>query len=121
MSWKTCRISRFIRKCFYESSSETRWITLLKWPEALQGDEILQHEFGIKGRVAFYDRANKAQTSLENSLEQMHLGKRLRDHKTPAAGEVEGKWDGKKQRAVRRGLTQEGDAIAVSISSVFML
>lgn len=41
--------------------------------DALRGDENLWHEFGIQGRVAFYDRANPAETSLENSLEQMHL------------------------------------------------
>ncbi|RHZ44725.1 uncharacterized protein CDV56_101514 [Aspergillus thermomutatus] len=39
--------------------------------EALQDDETLRREFGIEGRVAFYDRANSA--SLNDSLEQMHL------------------------------------------------
>ncbi|KAL2836334.1 hypothetical protein BJX68DRAFT_250762 [Aspergillus pseudodeflectus] len=39
--------------------------------EALQDDETLRREFGIEGRVAFYDRANS--TSLDDSLEQMHL------------------------------------------------
>jgi hypothetical protein len=39
--------------------------------EALQDDEALRREFGIKGRVAFYDRANS--TSLDDSLEQMHF------------------------------------------------
>jgi hypothetical protein len=39
--------------------------------EALRGDETLQQEFGIEGRVAFYDRTNS--TSLDDSLEQMHL------------------------------------------------
>lgn len=41
--------------------------------EALQGDEALRHEFDIEGQVVFYDRANPAESSLENSLEQMHL------------------------------------------------
>jgi hypothetical protein len=39
--------------------------------EALRDDETLRREFGIEGRVAFYDRANS--TSLDDSLEQMHL------------------------------------------------
>ncbi|EYE92094.1 uncharacterized protein EURHEDRAFT_427722, partial [Aspergillus ruber CBS 135680] len=38
--------------------------------EALRGDETLQREFGIEGRVAFYDRTNS--TSLDDNLE-MHL------------------------------------------------
>lgn len=41
--------------------------------EALRGDEFLRREFNIEGRVAFYDRANPSETTLENSLEQMHL------------------------------------------------
>ncbi|KAJ5306246.1 hypothetical protein N7508_005261 [Penicillium antarcticum] len=41
--------------------------------EALRDDELLRHEFGIQGRVTFYDRANLSETSLENSLEQMNL------------------------------------------------
>jgi hypothetical protein len=41
--------------------------------EKLRDDETLRHEFGIQGRVAFYDRANPAETLLENSLEQMNL------------------------------------------------
>ncbi|QKX57031.1 uncharacterized protein TRUGW13939_04139 [Talaromyces rugulosus] len=41
--------------------------------EKLQDDETLRHEFGIQGRVTFYDRANPAETLLENSLGQMNL------------------------------------------------
>ena len=41
--------------------------------EKLRDDETLRHEFGIQGRVAFYDRANPAETLLEGSLEQMNL------------------------------------------------
>ena len=41
--------------------------------EALRDDELLQHEFGIQGRVTFYDRANPSEFLLENSLEQMNL------------------------------------------------
>lgn len=41
--------------------------------QALRDDETLRHEFGIQGRVTFYDRANASETSLENSLEQMSL------------------------------------------------
>lgn len=38
--------------------------------EALRDDETLRNEFGIQGRVIFYDRA---ETPLENSIEQMTL------------------------------------------------
>lgn len=41
--------------------------------KALRDDDALRHEFGIQGRVTFYDRANPAETSLENSLKQMNL------------------------------------------------
>ena len=41
--------------------------------QALRDDEPLRHEFGIEGRVTFYDRANPSETSLENSLEHMNL------------------------------------------------
>ncbi|OKO92894.1 hypothetical protein PENSUB_12564, partial [Penicillium subrubescens] len=47
--------------------------------KALQDDEPLRQEFGIQGRVTFYDRANPSETSLENSLEQMNL----QDARTP--------------------------------------
>ncbi|KAJ6117952.1 hypothetical protein N7523_005703 [Penicillium sp. IBT 18751x] len=47
--------------------------------KALRDDEPLRHEFGIKGRVAFYDRANPSETSLENSLDQLNL----QDARTP--------------------------------------
>ncbi|KAJ5642593.1 hypothetical protein N7490_006593 [Penicillium lividum] len=46
---------------------------------ALRDDEHLQHEFGIQGRVTFYDRANPSETSLENSLEQLNF----HDARTP--------------------------------------
>ena len=39
----------------------------------LRDNDALRPEFGIQGRVAFYDRANPAETSLEDSLEQMNL------------------------------------------------
>ncbi|OGM47953.1 hypothetical protein ABOM_002661 [Aspergillus bombycis] len=39
--------------------------------EALQDDETSRREFGIEGRVAFYDRTNS--TLLDDSLEQMRL------------------------------------------------
>lgn len=41
--------------------------------QVLRDDKPLRQEFGIKGRVTFYDRANPSETSLENSLEQMSL------------------------------------------------
>ncbi|KAL3246949.1 hypothetical protein ABHI18_012557, partial [Aspergillus niger] len=47
--------------------------------EVLRDDERLQREFGIQGRVSFYDRANPSETSLEKSLEQMNL----EDARTP--------------------------------------
>jgi hypothetical protein len=47
--------------------------------KALQDDECLRQEFGIQGRVTFYDRSNPSETSLENSLEQMNL----QDARTP--------------------------------------
>jgi hypothetical protein len=47
--------------------------------QALRDDEPLRYEFGIQGRVTFYDRANQSETSLENSLEQMNL----QDARTP--------------------------------------
>ncbi|KAJ6163942.1 hypothetical protein N7470_002614 [Penicillium chermesinum] len=46
---------------------------------ALRDDETLRREFGIQGRVTFYDRANPSETSLENSLEQMNF----QDTRTP--------------------------------------
>ncbi|KAL2846620.1 hypothetical protein BJY01DRAFT_234520 [Aspergillus pseudoustus] len=39
--------------------------------EALRDDKTLRQEFGIKGRVAFYDRTNSS--SLDDTLEQMHI------------------------------------------------
>jgi hypothetical protein len=36
--------------------------------KALQDDECLRQEFGIQGRVTFYDRSNPSETSLENCL-----------------------------------------------------
>ncbi|PYI06187.1 metalloprotease m41 ftsh [Aspergillus sclerotiicarbonarius CBS 121057] len=47
--------------------------------QALRDDKSLRQEFGIQGRVTFYDRANPWETSLENSLEQMNL----QDPRTP--------------------------------------
>ncbi|KAL4888051.1 hypothetical protein BDV59DRAFT_189431 [Aspergillus ambiguus] len=58
--------------------------------EAIRGDETLQEEFGIEGRVAFYDRTTS--TSLDESLEQMHLTERGR-------GGRRGRKDRGKQRA----------------------
>jgi hypothetical protein len=45
----------------------------------LRDDEPLRREFGIQGRVTFYDRANPSETSLKNSLEQMNI----QDAQTP--------------------------------------
>ncbi|KAI2750189.1 hypothetical protein DTO006G1_9906 [Penicillium roqueforti] len=47
--------------------------------KALQDDECLRQEFGIQGRVTFYDRSNPSETLLENSLEHMNL----QDARTP--------------------------------------
>ncbi|KAJ5847121.1 hypothetical protein N7534_010790 [Penicillium rubens] len=49
---------------------ETVDIFVEKVIEALRDDETLRREFGIKGRVTCYDGA---ETSLENSMEQMTL------------------------------------------------
>ncbi|RDH26564.1 hypothetical protein BDQ94DRAFT_176287 [Aspergillus welwitschiae] len=47
--------------------------------EVSRDDEPLRDEFGIQGRVTFYDRTNPSETLLENSLEQMNL----EDARTP--------------------------------------
>lgn len=41
--------------------------------KALGDNKLLRDEFGIQGRVTFYDRANPSEPSLEKSLEQMNL------------------------------------------------
>ena len=46
---------------------------------ALRDDEPLRYDFGIQGRVTFYDRAKSSETSLDISLEQMDL----EDARTP--------------------------------------
>lgn len=47
--------------------------------KALRDDKLLRYEFGIQGRVTFYDRANPSEPSLEKSLEQMNI----QDAQTP--------------------------------------
>ncbi|KAJ5112165.1 hypothetical protein N7532_000210 [Penicillium argentinense] len=47
--------------------------------EALRDNGHLRHEFGIRGRVAFYDRVSPSKSSQENSIEQMNL----QDMRTP--------------------------------------
>jgi hypothetical protein len=73
--------------------------------KALRDDELLRHEFGIEGRVAFYDRANISETSLENSLDQLNL----LDARTPQRpantrhGRGRGRGRGAAQRQKRDG------------------
>ncbi|GCB24386.1 hypothetical protein AAWM_07271 [Aspergillus awamori] len=68
--------------------------------EVLRDDEPLRDEFGIQGRVTFYDRANPSETSLENSLEQMNL----EDARTPQrpANTTRGRGQGRGRGAARR-------------------
>lgn len=54
--------------------------------EELRGDETLRQELGTQGRATFYDRANPAETPLENSLEQMNLQDERPPHDTVIAG-----------------------------------
>nr|QOD95030.1 HhpR [Paecilomyces variotii] len=76
--------------------------------KALRDDEHLRHEFGIQGRVTFYDRANPSGTSMENSLEQMNL----QDTQTPQEqaknrhGKSRGRGRGAAQRQKRDGTTR---------------
>jgi hypothetical protein len=91
--------------------------------EVLRGDKTLRQEFGIEGRVAFYDRTNSS--SLEDTLEQIHISDA--PHPTTNTDRGRGrrkgrgkKGGGNKWHRVRRGLAREGDAIAALISSVFM-
>ncbi|KAJ6163793.1 hypothetical protein N7497_003772 [Penicillium chrysogenum] len=76
--------------------------------KALRDDEPLRHEFGIQGRVTFYDRANPSETPLEKSLEQMNL----QDTRIPQRqannrhGRGRGRGRGVAQRQKRDGTTQ---------------
>ncbi|KAI3048182.1 hypothetical protein CBS147353_11721 [Aspergillus niger] len=75
--------------------------------EVLRDDGPLRDEFGIQGRVTFYDRANPSETSLENSLEQMNL----EDARTPQrpANPRLGRGRGRGRGATRRQ-TRDGTA-----------
>ncbi|KAI2937975.1 hypothetical protein CBS147321_7505 [Aspergillus niger] len=75
--------------------------------EVLRDDGPLRDEFGIQGRVTFYDRANPSETSLENSLEQMNL----EDARTPQrpANPRRGRGRGRGRGATRRQ-TRDGTA-----------
>ncbi|GCB25579.1 hypothetical protein AAWM_08464 [Aspergillus awamori] len=73
--------------------------------EVLRDDEPLRDEFGIQGRVTFYDRANPSETSLENSLEQMNL-EDARSPQRPAntrRGRGRGRGRGAARRQTRNG------------------
>ncbi|KAJ6134491.1 hypothetical protein N7523_000813 [Penicillium sp. IBT 18751x] len=84
--------------------------------KTLRDDEPLRQEFGIQGRVTFYDRANPSETSLENSLERMNL----HDARTPrrpadtrhgrgerSGAETEEGWDCTKTQWARRPVLLE--------------
>ncbi|KAI2886130.1 hypothetical protein CBS63078_11031 [Aspergillus niger] len=75
--------------------------------EVLRDDEPLRDEFGIQGRVSFYDRANPLETSLENSLDQMNP----EDAQTPQrpANTRRGRSRGRGRGAARRQ-TRDGTA-----------
>ncbi|CAG7992562.1 hypothetical protein DTO013E5_10040 [Penicillium roqueforti] len=66
----------------------------------LRDDDALCHEFGIQGRVTFYDRANPSENLLENSLGQMSL----QDTQTPQrpANTRRGRGRGKARGAAQR-------------------
>ncbi|CAG7940291.1 unnamed protein product [Penicillium salamii] len=66
----------------------------------LRDDDALCHEFGIQGRVTFYDRANSSENFLENSLGQMSL----QDPQTPQrpANTRRGRGRGKARGAAQR-------------------
>ncbi|KAJ5111727.1 hypothetical protein NUU61_001357 [Penicillium alfredii] len=88
---------------------------------ALRDDGALRHEFGIQGRVAFYDRANSSETLLENSLGQMNL----RDTRTPqrpantrsrrARGRARGAAQGQKMEGTGRRRNRRADQFCVHI------
>ncbi|KAJ5695363.1 hypothetical protein N7455_001733 [Penicillium solitum] len=79
----------------------------------LRDDDALCHEFGIQGRVTFYDRANPSENLLENNLGQMSL----QDTQTPqrpantrrgrgrgkAGGAAQRQKDGTSRKRNRRG------------------
>ena len=69
--------------------------------KALRDDDPLRQEFGIQGRVAFYDRANPSETSLENSLERTNLHD-VRTSRRPADTK-HGRGRGAAQRQKRDG------------------
>lgn len=64
--------------------------------EALRDDTNLKEDFGIHGRVTFYDRATPAETSLENSFDQMDL-------RNPAAPRQTASTRQKRSRGNRKG------------------
>ncbi|CAG7951519.1 unnamed protein product [Penicillium salamii] len=66
----------------------------------LRDDDALCHEFGIQGRVTFYDRANPSENLLENNLGQMSL----QDTQTPQrpANTRRGRGRGKARGAAQR-------------------
>ena len=66
---------------------------------ALRDNDALRPEFGIQGRVAFYDRASPAEASLEDSLEQMNLQNAPSHQQLANIGR--GKGGGKGRGAVR--------------------
>ncbi|KAJ5238281.1 hypothetical protein N7468_002900 [Penicillium chermesinum] len=88
---------------------------------ALRDDETLRREFGIQGRVTFYDRANPSETSLENSLEQMNF----QDTRTPQRPAItkHGRRRGRgvERRRDRGGMAPCEDAIGALTSSACAL
>ncbi|KAJ5111766.1 hypothetical protein NUU61_001396 [Penicillium alfredii] len=87
----------------------------------LRDDGALRHEFGIQGRVTFYDRVNPSETLLESSLGQMNL----RDTRTPqrpantrprrARGRARGAAQGQKREGTARRRNRRADQFCVHI------
>jgi hypothetical protein len=75
--------------------------------ETLRDDETLRHEFGIQGRVAFYDRANPAEPLLENNLEQMNLQDVRSPQRLPNNRQGKGRGSG---RGAAKGQKRVGNA-----------
>ncbi|KKK17251.1 hypothetical protein ARAM_001828 [Aspergillus rambellii] len=73
--------------------------------DALREDETLRREFGIQGRVSFYDHATPEEASLENSLEQMNIQKARAPQRLAVTrrGKGRGRGGGTAQRETRAG------------------
>lgn len=87
----------------------------------LRDDEALGHEFGIQGRVTFYDRATPSETLLENSLEQMNLQGRGHPKGRRTLGMEETKEERGEQRRGGREMALHEDATDAPTNSACTL